>query len=102
VRRSKWGLVESLTRPGGNVTGLSNLEAELGGKRLDLLREVIPGLARVAILAAKTDPFTASFVQNLQTGAARLGPSSIRCWSTTRASSKMRSRPCVRLAIKRS
>jgi putative tryptophan/tyrosine transport system substrate-binding protein len=67
------GLVESLPRPGGNVTGLSNMEAELGGKRLDLLREVVPGLARVAVLAAKTDPFTGPFVQDLQTGAARLG-----------------------------
>jgi ABC-type uncharacterized transport system substrate-binding protein len=67
------GLVESLARPGGNVTGLSNMEAELGGKRLDLLREAIPGLARVAVLAAKTDPFTASFVRDIQTGAARLG-----------------------------
>jgi putative ABC transport system substrate-binding protein len=67
------GLVKSLARPGGNVTGLSNMEAELGGKRLDLLREAIPGLARVAVLAAKTDPFTVSFVQDLQTGAARVG-----------------------------
>jgi putative tryptophan/tyrosine transport system substrate-binding protein len=67
------GLVESLARPGGNVTGLSNMEAELGGKRLDLLREVIPRLARVAVLAATTDPFTAPFVQDLQTGAARVG-----------------------------
>ena len=67
------GLVESLARPGGNVTGLSNMEAELGGKRLDLLHEIIPGLARVAVLAAKTDPFTRPFVQDLQTGAARSG-----------------------------
>ena len=67
------GLVESLARPGGNVTGLSNMEAELGGKRLDLLHEIIPALARVAVLAAKTDPFTGPFVQDLQTGAARLG-----------------------------
>ena len=67
------GLVESLARPGGNVTGLSNMEAELGGKRLDLLHEIIPGLAQVAVLAAKTDPFTRPFVQDLQTGAARLG-----------------------------
>jgi putative tryptophan/tyrosine transport system substrate-binding protein len=67
------GLVASLARPGGNVTGLSNMEAELGGKRLDLLREVIPGLARAAVLGAKTDPFTASFVNDLQTGAVRLG-----------------------------
>jgi putative tryptophan/tyrosine transport system substrate-binding protein len=44
------GLVESLARPGGNVTGLSNMEAELGGKRLEVLREAIPGLARLAVL----------------------------------------------------
>jgi putative ABC transport system substrate-binding protein len=67
------GLIESLARPGGNVTGLSAMEAELGGKRLGLLREVIPGLGRVAVLAAKTDPFTPPFMQDLQVGAARLG-----------------------------
>jgi putative ABC transport system substrate-binding protein len=67
------GLVDSLARPGGNVTGLSNMEAELGGKRLDLLREAIPGSARVAVLAAKTDPFTPPFVQDLQSGTARVG-----------------------------
>jgi putative ABC transport system substrate-binding protein len=67
------GLVESLARPGGNVTGLSNMEAELGGKRLDLLRETIPGLARVGVLVVKTDPFTKPFLQDLQTGASRAG-----------------------------
>jgi putative ABC transport system substrate-binding protein len=66
------GFVASLARPGGNVTGLSAMEAELGGKRLDLLREIIPGLARVGILAAKTDPFTPPFVQDFEAGAARL------------------------------
>jgi ABC-type uncharacterized transport system substrate-binding protein len=64
------GLVTSLAHPGRNVTGLSNMEAELGGKRLGLLREAIPGLARVAVLAAKTDPFTSPFVKDLQSGAA--------------------------------
>lgn len=67
------GLVDSLARPSGNVTGLSSMEAELGGKRLDLLREIIPGLARVAVLAATNDPFTRPFVQDFQTGAGRLG-----------------------------
>ena len=67
------GLIDSLARPGGNVTGLSSMEAELGGKRLELLREVIPGLARVAVLAAKTDPFTPPYLHDLQTGATRLG-----------------------------
>jgi putative ABC transport system substrate-binding protein len=44
------GFVASLARPGGNVTGLSNITAELGGKRLELLKEAIPGLSRVAFL----------------------------------------------------
>jgi len=44
------GFVTSLARPGGNVTGLSNISAELSGKRLELLREAIPGLSRVAFL----------------------------------------------------
>jgi putative tryptophan/tyrosine transport system substrate-binding protein len=44
------GHVESLARPGGNVTGLTNLNRELGGKRLELLKEAIPKLARVAVL----------------------------------------------------
>jgi len=44
------GLVTSLARPGGNVTGISSLSSELGGKRLELLKEGVPGLARVAVL----------------------------------------------------
>jgi putative ABC transport system substrate-binding protein len=45
------GIVASLARPGGNITGLSNQSAELAGKRLELLREVVPNLRRLAILA---------------------------------------------------
>jgi putative ABC transport system substrate-binding protein len=45
------GLVPSLARPGGNVTGLSNQSADIPGKRLELLREVVPGLRRLAIMA---------------------------------------------------
>jgi len=44
------GLVASLARPGGNVTGLSSQTADLGGKRVDLLREIVPGLRRLAIM----------------------------------------------------
>ena len=44
------GLIESLARPGGNVTGLTSLTRELGGKRLELLKEAVPKLARVAVL----------------------------------------------------
>ena len=50
------GLVESLARPGGNVTGLTNLSRELGGKRLELLKEAVPKLARVAVLYDPADP----------------------------------------------
>jgi ABC-type uncharacterized transport system substrate-binding protein len=44
------GLIESLARPGGNVTGLTNLTRELGGKRLELLKEAVPKVVRVAVL----------------------------------------------------
>ena len=45
------GLVASLARPGGNVTGLSNIQVELGGKRLELLKEAFPKVSRVAVLS---------------------------------------------------
>jgi len=50
------GFVESLGRPGGNVTGLTNLNRELGGKRLELLSEAAPNLARVAVLYSPATP----------------------------------------------
>jgi putative ABC transport system substrate-binding protein len=67
------GLVKSLAKPGGNVTGLSSMEAELGSKRLELLVDIIPGLRRVAVLGAKTDPFTKPYVQDFQNAAGRIG-----------------------------
>ena len=50
------GFVESLARPGGNVTGLTKLSAELGGKRLELLKEAVPKITRVAVLYDPTNP----------------------------------------------
>ena len=50
------GLVESVARPGGNVTGLTTLSRELGGKRLELLKEAVPKLASVAVLYDPTTP----------------------------------------------
>ena len=50
------GLVESLARPGGNLTGITNLSTELGGKRLELLKEVVPKFARVAVLYDVASP----------------------------------------------
>src|SRR5262245_25683724 len=50
------GLVESLARPGGNVTGLTRLSRELGGKRLELLKEAVPKLSRVAVLYDPASP----------------------------------------------
>jgi putative ABC transport system substrate-binding protein len=52
------GLVASLARPGGNVTGLSYLGTELASKQMELLKEAIPTLSRVAILTNPTNPTT--------------------------------------------
>ena len=57
------GLIESLARPGGNVTGLTLLSRELGGKRLELLKEAVPKLARVAVLY---DPAIQTSVRELK------------------------------------
>ena len=67
------GLVESLSRPGGNVTGLSNVAVELSGKRLDLLREVRPGLARVGMLVQGSDPLERSVIEETRRAAASSG-----------------------------
>jgi len=66
------GHVASLRRPGGNITGLTNLAPELGGKRLELLKEVIPGLSRVAILADSTNPIFALQLREVESAAQAL------------------------------
>jgi putative tryptophan/tyrosine transport system substrate-binding protein len=65
-------LVASLARPGGNITGLATLGADLAGKRLELLREVIPGLARLAILGNVGNPFTVLELGEVQAAARTL------------------------------
>ena len=67
------GLVASLSRPGGNVTGISFQQAELASKRLELLREIVSGLRTLAILYDATYPASAREADNVQTSARRLG-----------------------------
>jgi len=65
------GLVESLARPGGNVTGITNLDRQLGGKRLELLKEAAPKLARVAVLYDPAIPGTVLELKEILPVAAR-------------------------------
>jgi putative ABC transport system substrate-binding protein len=67
------GLVASLARPGGNVTGLSNQGLDLAGKRLDILREVVPGLRRLAIMGNSGNASVALEMDEVQTLARSLG-----------------------------
>jgi len=67
------GLVASLARPGGNVTGLSAAAAELAGKSLELIRELSPSATRVAALADPANPFTKPFVEHVHLAGRALG-----------------------------
>jgi putative tryptophan/tyrosine transport system substrate-binding protein len=67
------GLVKSLARPGGNVTGLSNLTRDLAGKRVEILREAIPGLRRLAILANVANMSVVLEMRDAQAAARTLG-----------------------------
>jgi ABC-type uncharacterized transport system substrate-binding protein len=67
------GLVQSLVRPGGNVTGIAFLTAELGAKRLGLLHELLPTATRVAHLVNPSNPFTAPLVADVQRAASSIG-----------------------------
>ena len=67
------GLVASLARPGGNVTGLSNQQPDLAGKRLEILREIIPGLSQLAVLANGHSPIAILNVGEVQAAAPKLG-----------------------------
>jgi putative tryptophan/tyrosine transport system substrate-binding protein len=67
------GLVASLVRPGGNVTGFSSQTAGGEGKRLELLKELLPNLSRVAVLSNPTNPYCVIALQHARRGAAALG-----------------------------
>jgi putative ABC transport system substrate-binding protein len=67
------GLVDSLARPGGNITGLSQMNPELAGKRLELLKEIVPKLSRVAVFWNPQDQMSTISWNELQTPARPLG-----------------------------
>jgi len=67
------GLVASLARPGGNITGLSDTHADLVPKRLQLLKEVVPSVGRVGVLLNPDNPMATTQFKNAQTAAGELG-----------------------------
>src|SRR5262245_51141909 len=67
------GLVDSLARPGGNVTGMSLMAPDLGGKRLELLKEVLPQVSRAAVLWNAANPYSALVFKESEAWAPKLG-----------------------------
>jgi len=67
------GLVASLARPGGNVTGMSLMAPDLGGKRLEILKEIVPALSHVAVLWNAANPYPALVYRQTESAARQLG-----------------------------
>jgi putative tryptophan/tyrosine transport system substrate-binding protein len=67
------GLVASLARPGGNITGLATLAADLAGKRIEILREIVPDLRHLAVIGNVGNPFTVLELSEVEAAANRLG-----------------------------
>src|SRR6516162_5142822 len=67
------GLVASLPRPGGNVTGIASVSSELAGKSVQLIRDMLPAARRVAALANMTDPFSKPFLEQIKLGGEATG-----------------------------
>lgn len=67
------GLVKSLSQPGGNVTGIASVAAELAGKSVQLIRDMLPSARRVTALANVTDPFSNPFLKQIQLGGEATG-----------------------------
>jgi putative tryptophan/tyrosine transport system substrate-binding protein len=74
------GLIESLARPGGNVTGITNLTRELGGKRLELLKEAVPTVVRIAVLHEAANPGSLRELKDVLPVAARALGLTVRSW----------------------
>ena len=79
------GFIESLARPGGNVTGLTNLNRELGGKRLELFKEAVPKVARVAVLYEQGNRPSVIEVKEVLPVAARALGLTVRFWEVRAA-----------------
>src|SRR6516162_928273 len=67
------GLIASLPRPGGNVTGMASVAAELSGKCVQLIRDMLPSARRVTALANATDPFSKPFLEQIKLGGEATG-----------------------------
>jgi putative ABC transport system substrate-binding protein len=67
------GFVASLARPGGNITGMASLSPELSGKRLELLKEIVPTLSRVAVVGTSTNPGNAQTLRETELAAETFG-----------------------------
>ncbi|HEX4408902.1 MAG TPA: ABC transporter substrate-binding protein [Xanthobacteraceae bacterium] len=67
------GLVASLAHPGGNVTGYSTASAEVAGKSVELIHDMFPSVRRIAVLSNETDPFSISYIAQIQQNADRAG-----------------------------
>jgi putative tryptophan/tyrosine transport system substrate-binding protein len=67
------GLIDSLDRPGGNITGMAGVTAELAGKSVELLREMLPSARRVVALANAPDPFSKPFLEQIRHGGIATG-----------------------------
>src|ERR1700688_504800 len=67
------GLVASLPRPGGNVTGIASATAELAGKSVQLIRDMLPSARRVTVLVNATDPFSKPFLEQINLGGETTG-----------------------------
>ena len=72
------GYIASLARPGGNITGLSNVSVDLAGKRLELLKEVVPKLSRVAVFGPTMNPDWTEFVNAATTMGIKLQTLKVR------------------------